>query len=158
MNCPALVNSIGLLLDIIGVILLFCYGLPPDVDRRGRQFLTWEKDEEQARKGKRFDRTSRLTPGLLIWGSRSRSPATGSTPLFSHASLLVGSLVRQQVNQPALVSLKGESRFSPAAFKKQFQHFSEQLLNLVVFLSRQKVPSLGGSRRRIKKHLGSRVR
>ena len=108
MNCPALVNSIGLLLDIIGVILLFCYGLPPDVDRHGRQFLTWGKDEGQARKGKRSGRTSRLTLDLLILGSRSRSSATGPTPLFSHASLLVGSLVRQQVNQPALVSLTGE--------------------------------------------------
>ena len=68
MNCPALINSIGLLLDVFGVILLFCYGLPPDVDRRRRQFLTWGKDEEQARKGKRFDRTSRLTLGLLIFG------------------------------------------------------------------------------------------
>ena len=27
----ATVNSVGLALDILGVILLFCYGLPPDV-------------------------------------------------------------------------------------------------------------------------------
>ena len=68
MDCSAVVNSAGLLLDIIGVILLFCYGLPPDVDREGKQILTWGKDEEEACKGKRYDRISWVALVLLVIG------------------------------------------------------------------------------------------
>ena len=39
MMCSAVVNSIGLLLDIVGVVLLFRFGLPPDVTRTGARLL-----------------------------------------------------------------------------------------------------------------------
>ena len=38
--CSALFNSVGLLLDIVGVLLVFRYGVPPpDVDPSGRDYL-----------------------------------------------------------------------------------------------------------------------
>ena len=40
-----IINSLGLSLDIIGVALLFRYGLPPEnVSRTGAQLLAWGTD------------------------------------------------------------------------------------------------------------------
>ena len=45
MMCSALFNSVGLLLDIVGVLLVFRYGVPPpDVDPSGRDYL-WGGDQ-----------------------------------------------------------------------------------------------------------------
>ena len=45
MMCSALFNSVGLVLDIIGVLLPFRYGLRrPDVDPSGRDYL-WGGDQ-----------------------------------------------------------------------------------------------------------------
>ena len=58
----------GLLFDIVGVILLFRYGLPPSVDRTGAKFLSLGRNEEEIRQGKRYDRMACLAVGLLIFG------------------------------------------------------------------------------------------
>ena len=68
MNCSALVNSAGLLFDIIGVMLLFRFGLPPDVRRTGVNYLTWGVDEREVRKAKLYDMMSWVAFGLLIFG------------------------------------------------------------------------------------------
>ena len=63
------INAIGLLLDIIGVILLAKFGLPPDVRRDGVSFLILESvDQTEIDKGKRYDNYSRLALGFIFAG------------------------------------------------------------------------------------------
>ena len=62
-------NSIGLALDIAGVVLLFKFGLPESIDRRGHSHLILPQiDEEEKAKGKRYDRWARVGLLLLILG------------------------------------------------------------------------------------------
>jgi hypothetical protein len=63
----AIVNSIGLLLGIIGTRLIWLYGLPASIDRRGQVGrITDDVDEEQIRKGKAYDFKSHLGFRLLV--------------------------------------------------------------------------------------------
>ena len=52
---PGAINSAGLALDIVGVIMLFFYGLPEEVNRTGSGYLRLKKtDEEEAKKWKTY--------------------------------------------------------------------------------------------------------
>ncbi|MDE2938894.1 MAG: hypothetical protein OXR67_08235 [Chloroflexota bacterium] len=63
------VNSLGLILDIVGVILLFRYGLPPaDVSRTGAQHFTWGYDKNEREKGRVYVFRSRIALVLLVTG------------------------------------------------------------------------------------------
>lgn len=69
MDCPAILNSIGLGLDIIGAVLIFIYGLPAPVKRGGIESLDLIKiDEDEKRKALFYDRMSAVGLGLLITG------------------------------------------------------------------------------------------
>jgi hypothetical protein len=62
-------SSIGLLLDIVGVILVFQYGLPDDISRGGHTYRIIEQtDEAEIAKGKHYDRMGRIGLILLIGG------------------------------------------------------------------------------------------
>ena len=63
-----LINSIGLFLDIVGVILLFTFGLPPQVSRGGFKTLAIGRDENQAKKWKRYKFISWIALGFLVVG------------------------------------------------------------------------------------------
>lgn len=64
-----LVNSLGLILDVCGAVLIFKFGLPPDVRRSGASYLMTEQaDESEIKKGKRYDRVAYIGAGLLIAG------------------------------------------------------------------------------------------
>jgi len=64
-----LVNSIGLILDILGALLIFRFGLPEKISRTGSSALLLEgTDEAEIEKAKCFDRITRLGIGLLIAG------------------------------------------------------------------------------------------
>jgi hypothetical protein len=67
---PQIINSIGLVLDIIGVVLLFRYGLPENLDRGGRPFIIAANapDEAEIRKARHYDRMGQLGLVLLIAG------------------------------------------------------------------------------------------
>ena len=66
---PQIINSIGLLLDIFGVVLLFRYGLPADVTRSGASYLLLEgEDEAEKLKAQHYDRMGQLGLALLIAG------------------------------------------------------------------------------------------
>ena len=68
-SIPVVVNSVGLVLDIIGVILLFFCGLPPEgVSRTGANYLTWGTDSRAREKGKRFAFLSWVALALLVTG------------------------------------------------------------------------------------------
>ena len=67
---PQIVGSIGLCLDIAGVVLLFRYGLPEEISRSGS--VGWLENEPErgrlAAKGKHYDRLGGLGLWLLIIG------------------------------------------------------------------------------------------
>ena len=68
-NSSAWVNSLGLALDVVGVILIWRYGLPEHINRNGAQHLLLEgADESEQKKAARYDLLSRLGLLLLILG------------------------------------------------------------------------------------------
>ena len=52
MSCADIVSSVGLFLDILGVILVFLFGLPSAVRKTGGTTILWAggKSEEEAKK------------------------------------------------------------------------------------------------------------
>lgn len=65
-NC---VNSFGLLLDIVGVVLIWRFGLPEPISRSGAKYLvTGQTDEAEKAKAERFHNLSKIGLGLLIAG------------------------------------------------------------------------------------------
>ncbi len=63
-----LFNTVGLILDIFGVVLLFRFGLPPDVSRDGTVGFALGTDEREARRAKRYARISWTALGLIVTG------------------------------------------------------------------------------------------
>ncbi|MDX2253199.1 MAG: hypothetical protein NW202_13015 [Nitrospira sp.] len=63
------VNSLGLVFDIIGAVLLWRYGLPEAVSRTGAIALILEQDDKaEAAKTKRYDLLSSCGMILLVVG------------------------------------------------------------------------------------------
>jgi len=61
------INSLGLILDILGVLLLWRFGLPPRVNRGGASYLMLEGiDQDELKREARYDFRSRM--GLLLVG------------------------------------------------------------------------------------------
>lgn len=69
---PQGIGSIGLVLDIIGALLLFRYGLPQEVSRSGYAVLIAEgypeSEEAERKKARHYDRMGHLGLGLLVFG------------------------------------------------------------------------------------------
>ena len=62
-------NSVGLLLDIAGALLLLRYGLPPRIDPEGKvHLITGGIDEGEVALGKRYRKWSNIGVILLIAG------------------------------------------------------------------------------------------
>lgn len=63
------INDFGLILDIIGASLLFKFGLPASIDRKGHvHIITEQLDDAEIKKGKHYDRLGRLGLILLVVG------------------------------------------------------------------------------------------
>jgi hypothetical protein len=63
------VNSAGLLCDIVGVILLFKFGLPDEVRRMGQSYIALEaSDAAEIAKADRYDRFARIGLAAIIVG------------------------------------------------------------------------------------------
>ena len=70
-NCADCVSSVGLILDIVGVGIIFVYGLSADVRETGGQIISWpggKGDEEAKGQYRRYKRISRIGLGCLIVG------------------------------------------------------------------------------------------
>ncbi|MDO9069073.1 MAG: hypothetical protein Q7W05_11530 [Deltaproteobacteria bacterium] len=66
---PKLVNSIGLICDAVGVLLIWKYGLPEAISRTGAVHLILEQtDDAEIVKAKKFDRWARVGIALLVLG------------------------------------------------------------------------------------------
>ena len=63
-----IINSFGLFLDIVGVVLLFKFGLPADVSKDGNVSLAWGKDEDEAKKWERYKCLSWIALCCLVFG------------------------------------------------------------------------------------------
>lgn len=63
-----LLTCIGLILDIIGVCLLFRYGLPPHIAITKASYLVLGNPQEKTDKAKRYTRISYAALVLLIVG------------------------------------------------------------------------------------------
>lgn len=71
MNWADCVSSVGLSLDIVGVSLLFKYGLSSDIRETGGQILIWpggKSNEEADGEYRRYARMSRIALGCLVVG------------------------------------------------------------------------------------------
>jgi len=69
MTTSNLVNSIGLVCDIIGAVLIWRYGLPEPISRSGAVHLTLEQsDETEIAKAKRYDCIARCGIVSLVSG------------------------------------------------------------------------------------------
>jgi len=63
------INSIGLVLDILGALLLIKYGIPPKVDREGHiHLITEQVDGAEIQKARSYDRWSTFAILLIILG------------------------------------------------------------------------------------------
>jgi hypothetical protein len=64
-----LVSSFGLILDIVGALIIFHYGLPQNIDRSGKVYIvTSEVDETEKSQANFFDRMSLFGISLLVLG------------------------------------------------------------------------------------------
>jgi hypothetical protein len=73
MTCSNILNIIGLSLDIIGVLMLFKYGLPPDISKDGSvlismDFGTKEEKEKRISEGKKYTKLSYTALVFLVGG------------------------------------------------------------------------------------------
>ena len=69
MEISNIINSVGLGLDIIGVILIFFYGISPMIDTEGSTFLIVEtRSETEIKKAKKYKRLSRFGLTLIVFG------------------------------------------------------------------------------------------
>jgi hypothetical protein len=64
-----LLSSIGLASDIMGALLLWKFGLPENINRKGMSFLALESnDEKEINKAKKYDKLSMFAVLLLVLG------------------------------------------------------------------------------------------
>ncbi len=64
-----LLNSIGLALNITGALLLWKFGLPESIDKKGMSFIALEStDEKEIIKAKKYDKLGILAVLLLVLG------------------------------------------------------------------------------------------
>mgnify|MGYP006125516925 FL=1 len=69
MELNNLLNTIGLTIDIVGVILLFKYGLPSDLNKHGNIYKALEGTNfDEVKKYKKYNCWSRIALGLVITG------------------------------------------------------------------------------------------
>jgi len=71
-NASSLVNSLGLIFDIIGAILLWRFGLPEQINRAGTsRLLLPGVDKAEIQKAKWYDHMAKWGLSLLILGGAS---------------------------------------------------------------------------------------
>ena len=62
------VNSMGLGFDIVGVVLIFFFGIAAEVRKDGAGSFLWGNDQDEAKKWKRFKWLSYLGLVFLVVG------------------------------------------------------------------------------------------
>jgi hypothetical protein len=69
MSISHLINSTGLVLDIIGVVIIWRYGLPEPLSREGAVYIIAEQsDQAEKLKAARYDLLSKIGLVLVLGG------------------------------------------------------------------------------------------
>jgi len=69
LNLPKLINASGLIFDIIGILILWKFGLPKSISRTGAQFIiTEETNEEEIAKAVKYDAFAKVGLVFIITG------------------------------------------------------------------------------------------
>ena len=68
MSLQISINSLGLLLDIIGAILIWKYGLPKSLSREGEEAALIMSDESSRAKAKKYNWFDHIGLALLVFG------------------------------------------------------------------------------------------
>ncbi len=68
MTISIIISSTGLICDIIGVIILFFFGLPPDISKTGSIGLCVGTDEKEKGKAKKYNQVSGFALILIVVG------------------------------------------------------------------------------------------
>lgn len=69
MTCATVLSSVGLVMDMIGVLLLWKFGLPEPISRKGHVNLILEQsDQTEIAKAKVYDRLAFVAVSLLLLG------------------------------------------------------------------------------------------
>ena len=64
-----IINSFSLLLDILGAITIFKFGIPEKIDKNGHQYLILEQTNEvEAKKAKYYEIYSYIGLTMLLFG------------------------------------------------------------------------------------------
>lgn len=68
-NLPRIINACGLISDIIGVLLLWKFGLPESISREGHDYLvTGDINESEKEKAKKYDTYAKIALLFIIIG------------------------------------------------------------------------------------------
>ena len=63
------INTLGLSFDIIGVCLLFKFGLPENISREGYNYMAWDNNNyKEKQKAKFYDRMSFVALFFIVIG------------------------------------------------------------------------------------------
>ena len=77
MDISGILSFTGLVLDIVGIIAIFFFGLPPEVSRGGVQLLGWGVNEKAVKKAKYYDFISTFALLIVIAGFTLQAIAQG---------------------------------------------------------------------------------
>jgi hypothetical protein len=71
LTCAAAINVFGLVANLVGVILLFRYGMPYRVRTKGETYMALDGplDQEEIKADRRFDRWGKLGLFLIVLGT-----------------------------------------------------------------------------------------
>jgi hypothetical protein len=83
MTTQQIINVIGLTFDIIGVLMLFKYGLPSDLNKNGHISMVLEQvDNDEIHKYKKYERLSYVALVSIIIGFILQGLSTLWTSFF----------------------------------------------------------------------------
>ena len=83
MTSSSIVNSAGLVFDIVGAILLIKFGIPNKIDPKGRMVIEWDAvDQDEIKKANAYKRWSNISILLIIFGFLLQLISIFSKPLL----------------------------------------------------------------------------
>ena len=63
-----IVNAVGLIFDIIGVVMLWRFGLPQRINEEGREIAVYNESDETKAVARRFKKLSLTAVCLIVFG------------------------------------------------------------------------------------------
>ncbi|MFZ1301156.1 MAG: hypothetical protein WAQ27_01075 [Candidatus Microsaccharimonas sp.] len=141
MNWEANLNDLGLLLDIIGAVLLFFYGLAPLLNKDGAEMLVVGTSEHIAAKARQYELKARVGLMLIFLGFTGQLLSNHIVVSFSWSYIVGGvvvilsgigvvSIVRMIKRQTAYLVF--EAHYLPQFDKEGKNRFPDHLWMIVI--------------------------